>query len=71
MKNLKELSHYMNKQVKVVLDSKKEYVGLCWGVYGSVQNDEEYDINEDSIELMHDGECTVFYSSEIDNIELV
>lgn len=55
----------------VTTTSGKIFSGECLGVYGSVQNEEEYDRAETSIEIHYDGMATALYESEIKSIEVL
>ena len=71
MITLEQLHGYMDKRVKITAPDGKEFSGLCWGVYSAIENEDDYGIAEDSLEL-YDGACsTVFCVSDIKSIELV
>ena len=65
---MKELFDFMEseKEVRVTSVDGKVYTGRCWA-YGDVQNDEEYGINEPSLEVQD----TTLYASEIEKIEYI
>ena len=53
--------------VKVTDDEGNTYVGPCWA-YGSVQNLEEYGVEEPSLDI---GPGNILFASEIEKIEFV
>lgn len=62
---------FMEKQVKIIDDKGKEWTGLCWGVYSGTENEDDYGVAEDSLELLEDGTSWQFFSSEIASIKEV
>lgn len=68
--SLDVLLSFLEKRVCIIDDKGKEWHGQCWGVYSGVENEDEYGVVEDSLELLHDGMSTVFYASEIQKITI-
>ena len=67
-----QLFAYMDsgRPVKVKTRRGNVHIGYCWA-YGSVQNEEEYGVAEDSLEIGPIGKGThvSLYASEIEQIE--
>lgn len=55
------------RTVRVTDSDGKTHIGKCWA-YGDVQNDEEYGVNEPSLDV---GPGVSLYASEIEKIEYV
>jgi hypothetical protein len=65
---MKTLAEYMDKSITLVTTDGKQIVGDCLGVYGSVQNEDDYGRAEASLEIHHDGSAVMVFESEIKSI---
>lgn len=61
----------MGKQLSITTKKGGAFAGLCWGVYGSIQCQEEYGRSENALELYHDGMSTILFESEIEHISVI
>lgn len=66
---MKHLEDYIYKKVKVTTDDKQIFIGTVESWDCDVTNKEEYDREEDSIDVRNGGTSTKLYKSEIINIE--
>ncbi len=60
----------MGKEITATTQEGKTFAGLCWGMYGSVQAEEEYGRAETALEILHAGQSTILFESEIKAIQL-
>lgn len=65
---MRDLFGFMDakRPVRVICTDGRVFEGPCWA-YGDVQNEEEYGVDEPSLEVQD----TMLFSSEIQEIEFV
>lgn len=65
---MKITSELMEKRITVLTTDGDSLTGLCWGVYGSVQGEEDHGRAERYLELFDGGQSIVIFESEIQSI---
>jgi small nuclear ribonucleoprotein (snRNP)-like protein len=66
---MRHLAEYMYKDVQVITDDGQIFIGTVESWDCSVTNKEEYNRDENSIDVRKGGISTTLYESEIKNIK--
>jgi hypothetical protein len=65
------IQDYMDKKIRVTDTDGAVFEGMCTGVYGSVQNKEEYGVFDNSLDIYINGAFVNIYQGEIKDVQVL